>query len=214
MCALEDACWLGTQTVSPHVTAAQHASTCTYLPCPSVRFEAHLSTSTAHHLKLHFPLIFSDTSMGALEDACWLGTQTPDGHQPTIDSSRPWTSSPCILIRFEAHFLVSSSQHLKFMYMSSFVSDGTRELVSWLCTQTIDGHQPNTDSSRALTSSPCLLIRFEAHFPVSSSQHFKLMYAFRRYHPKQDGTLEQECRMGSQTLDGHQPTAQSSRRWT
>ena len=245
----------------------QHSSrTWTSSPCLLIRFEAHFPVSSSQHFKLMY--MSSSISDGTREHVCRLGTQTLDGHQPTTDSSRTWTSSPCLLIRFEAHFPVSSSQHFKLMYMSSSISDGTREHVCRLGTQTLDGHQPTTDSSRTWTSSPCLLIRFEAHFPVSSSQHFKLMYMSssisdgtrehgvgwvpRRSmdtnqpqilqghgppHPAyssdlrhtsqfphhstsnlctchlsiSDGTREHVCRLGTQTLDGHQPTTDSSR---
>ena len=95
MGSVEDVCWLVTQTVSPHATTAQHTSTCTYLSCPSVRSEAHLSTSTAHHLKLLFPLIFNDIFLGAVEDVCWLGTQTVSPHATTVHHGPTCTYLPC-----------------------------------------------------------------------------------------------------------------------
>ena len=154
---------------------------------------------------------------GTREEECRMGSQTLDGHQRTAGPRRTWTNPSSPIIKFEAHFPVSSSQHFKLLY--AFMryrlrQDGTREEECRMGSQTLDGHQLTAFLSRRRTYPSSPIIKFEAHFPVSSSQHFKLLYAFRRYHPKQDGTLEQECRMGSQTLDGHQPTAQSSRRWT
>ena len=116
MGALEDACWLGTQTVSPHATAAQHAPSCIYPPCPSVRSEAHLSSSTSHHLKLHFPLIFNDISMGALEDACWLGIQTVSPHITTAQHTNICIYLPCPPVKSEAHLSTSTSHHLKLQF--------------------------------------------------------------------------------------------------
>ena len=180
-------------------------------PHPAYSSDLRHTSQFPHHSTSNLCTCHPLISDGTRELVCRLGTQTLDGHQPTTDSSRTWTSSPCLLIGFEAHFPVSSSQHFKLMYMSSFISDGTRELVCRLGTQTLDGHQPTTDSSRSWTSSPCLLIGFEAHFPVSSSQHFKLMYMSSSI---SDGTREHVCRLGTQTLDGHQPTTDSLRPWT
>ena len=42
-----------------------------------------------NHLNLDFPLISKDISMGALEDACWPGTQTGSIHANTAPSGYP-----------------------------------------------------------------------------------------------------------------------------
>ena len=113
MGAVEDVCWMGTQTISPHVSAAQYAPTSTYLPSPSVRYEAHLSTSPAHHLKLHFRLIFNDISLGAVEDVCWLGTQTVSPHATTVHHGPTCTYLSRPSVRSEAHLSTSTAHHLK-----------------------------------------------------------------------------------------------------
>ena len=214
----EHVCRLGTQTLDGHQPTTHSSRTWTSSPCLPIGFEAHFPLSSSQHFKLQYiQYISSFISDGTREHVCRLATQTLDGHQPTTHSLRTWTSSPCLLIGFEAHFPLSSSQHFKLryiQYISSFISDGTREHVCRLATQTLDGHQPTTHSSRTWTSSSCLLIGFEAHFPVSSSQHFKLQYIQYMSSFISDGTREHVCRLATQTLDGHQPTTHSLRTWT
>ena len=146
-----------------------------------------------------------------------MGSQTLDGHQPTASPASIWTYPSYLVLKFEAHSPVSSSQCFKLLYILReyhLQTDGTREQECRMGSHTLDGHQPTAPPSRIWTYPSYLIRKFEAHSPVSSSKRFKLLYILRDGCIKSDGTREQQCRLGTQTLDGQQPTSLLSRIWT
>jgi hypothetical protein len=141
-----------------------------------------------------------------------MGRQTLDWHQQTASPSRIWTYPSSPILKFQAHFPVSSSQRFKLLYiLRKYHSkpDGACEQQCRLGTQTLDGQGRTASYLSTWTYPSPQLIRYAPHFPVSSPQRFKLLYILMKFHLKPDGTREQQCRLGSQTLDGHQQTASS-----
>jgi hypothetical protein len=91
---------------------------------------------------------------------------------PFIPNHQIWGTLPSFLIR--------TLQTLVHFHKKSKKTYGTCEQGCLLGSQTLDGHQRTASPSwtRTYPSSP--IIKFEAHFPVSSSQHFKLWYIFTK----------------------------------
>ena len=141
-----------------------------------------------------------------------MGNQTLEGHQPTASPSRIWTYASYLSLKLEAHFPVFSSLRFKLLYILReyhLQTDGTREQQCRMGSQKLNGHLRTAYPSRTWTYPSYLIRKFEAHFPVSSSKRFKLLYILRDGCIKSDGTREQQCRLGTQTLDGHKGTASS-----
>ena len=92
----------------------------------------------------------------------------------------PFTSTYQICATLPS-FLITTLQTSVHSQRLSLKTDGTREQECRLGSQTLDGHGRTASYLSTWTYPSPQLIRYAPHFPVSSSQRFKLLYILRDY---------------------------------